>query len=59
MIARLFILVFAPPVLVAAFFYELLTGIGFAFRSAVNAVGIEFACIKRDWQSGSLNLGDE
>lgn len=59
MIARLFILVFAPPVVIARFCFEVLCGIVRAFGSATNAVGVEITSIKRHWVAASLKLGDE
>lgn len=59
MIARLFIIIAGPPTLVVAFFYVLVSGIAFAFRDAFNEVGIEFACMRRDWDARSLKPGDE
>ncbi|MGF6253822.1 hypothetical protein [Ensifer sp. LBL] len=50
MTARLFIIIVGPPVLVVAFFSEVIIG----FRSAFRAVGIELACMKRDWKAGEL-----
>lgn len=59
MVARLFILVFAPPVLILAFVYALLCGIAKAVVFAVLAVHGELDSIKRDWQAGSLKWGDD
>lgn len=55
MAARLFIIVFAPPVLVFTFFYELAIGV----CNACIACKLEFTCIKRDWDAKSLTPGGD
>jgi hypothetical protein len=59
MFARLFIIIAGPPTLAVAFFYVLVSSIAFAFRDAFLAVGIEFACMRRDWEARTLKPGDE
>lgn len=57
MSARLFILIFAPPVLLVAFCHELWRGIRLAFWSAGYETMIEFSSVKRNWQAKSLKPG--
>ena len=51
--ARIFIILVAPPIIVFAFIFTLVTG-AFAFRPAFKAVGKEVASMKRDWKAGYL-----
>lgn len=54
MIARTFIILFAPPVLLVAFCHELWRGIRLAIWSAWYETMIELGDVKRSWRAKSL-----